>query len=305
LPLFPATNTNISPILQSIKDSNLPWKEELLGGLLKFCSDNKLYKPKELVGASTEVSYPIPIKLNEDTYPLLYSYIDTMEQYVLEVSMENKQTEVVEVATEVTETATAPESTTTVEENVVSSETTTVEQPTENTTTEAVSVVEAAKVLAENTSLKEEIASLNEQIDVINEKSMELAQALHISLAQEVAILSKILKRTIAREKTLEAVTSEVAKRTTKSLEDTLSDLLLDFDGSAPINVESVEHIENPVLQSNDQENITKITVDPVTGNRTLDLAVTEEEEEDSIYKLFLGPKKLAEIKGKQLTRGE
>lgn len=294
IPLFPVNKENIYPIYSSIQSSNLPYKEELFGGLLKFCSDNKLPKPKELASITLyEENYPLQIKLDERSYPLLYNYIDTMEQYVLEVSMENNILEVAsDEATDLASKSTPP----VVEEHTVTEAVV--------NSTEFVSVDEAAKIKAENQSLKEELISLSENIKIMNEKAIELAQAHHLRLAHEVALLSKILKRSIAREKSLDVVTNELAKRTTQSLEDALKDLLLDFNGSAPINVEMVEKIENPVLQTNDQENVTKIVTDPKTGKPTLDTAITEEEE-DSVYIHFLGPEKLAAIKSRYNSQHE
>ena len=275
-PLFSVEANTTKDIYNSILSSNFPekYKDKLYIRLARFCKDNKVDVPDGLeesyqhmeTSKKDESTQPVYIPLDSSTYPLLYTLIDAIGQNAMEVSMENTEKTAEET---VVETAVVEETTTTTEK-----------------TDESAPVV-TETTITEVTQLKETIDQLNEQIDVLNEKCIGLLEESHLRLASEVAILSNILRRPVARNKSLEDVARDLSKRTTQSLEDTLSDLLLEFDGSAPVNIESVEKIESPVIQTNESDTTT--TEEP--KGKVGDL---KESEQESYYLHFgLDPKKL------------
>jgi len=148
------------------------------------------------------------------------------------------------------------------------------------------SVTEAAQLNETISQLNETVSQLTEEIGVLNDKCMEISAQSHLRLANEVALLSKILNKPTTRNKSIDECTKNLAKRTAQSLEDTLYDLFQEFNGTAPIQVENVVKIENPVLTTNEANpNDTKGTV----GN-------ISESEDESVYLHYgLTPEKLEE----------
>lgn len=126
---------------------------------------------------------------------------------------------------------------------------------------------------------------LDEQIEALNEKCMEVGVQAHLRLASEVAILSKVLNKPAIRERSLDDCIKDFSKRTTQSLEDSLSDLLLEFNGSAPVSIEAIEKVKSPVIKTDETE---------VAPKQLGKVGEVTEVEEDSVYVHFgLDPKKL------------
>ena len=150
--------------------------------------------------------------------------------------------------------------------------------------------LETPKTTEENTS-EAEITALTEQISVLNEKCLETLGIAHIRLAREVALLSKVLRKPVTRNSTVEEAAKELTKRTTASLEDTLSDLYLEFDGDSHVSVQEVEKVSNPTIKTD--ETVTQLKVDETTGKTTVDAEVTETEDDTLFVHFGLDPKAL------------
>ena len=270
-PLFSINENNASEVLSSIVNSTLP--EKYTGGILanavNYCESNSIAVDEQYVDLvskyniePSELGKQVTISLDESNYPMLYTYIEAI-QHNTEVSMEkplDNATETV-VATSAVAEASIPNK-------------------------DVSSVTEAAQLNETISQLNETVSQLTEEIGVLNDKCMEISAQSHLRLANEVALLSKILNKPTTRNKSIDECTKNLAKRTAQSLEDTLYDLFQEFNGTAPIQVENVVKIENPVLTTNEANpNDTKGTV----GN-------ISESEDESVYLHYgLTPEKLEE----------
>jgi len=137
-------------------------------------------------------------------------------------------------------------------------------------------------------SLLLEIASYKEQIASFEDKCLELANTSHKRLAMEVAILSKILRKAVSRNKTTEEFAKELRKRTTHSLEDTLEDLLAEFGDSAPVDITRVEKVASPVIKTDETQAAQAATEKLVEESKDLGtVGDIEETPSDSVYAYF------------------
>jgi hypothetical protein len=134
-------------------------------------------------------------------------------------------------------------------------------------------------------ALLEEIAGYKEQIASFENKCLELSRESHKHLAFEVALLSKVLRKVATRNKSTEEYAKELRKRSSRSLEDTLGDLLLEFGDSAPVETSLVEKIASPVLKTDEsREAMSPATLESSEKGR---VSAIEETSDESVYAHF------------------
>jgi hypothetical protein len=134
-------------------------------------------------------------------------------------------------------------------------------------------------------ALLEEIAGYKEQIASFENKCLELSSESHKHLAFEVALLSKVLRKVVTRNKSTEEYAKELRKRSSRSLGDTLGDLLMEYGDSAPVETALVEKIVSPVLKTDEsREAMPPATIESSEKGR---VSAIEETSDDSVYAHF------------------
>lgn len=290
-PIFPIIENRIHDTVQAITNSNFNEEQKLgmYAAVAKYCDDNKIQLPNEL--KDIDGGEPLKIQLNKDTYPLLYQVIESLEAYILEVSMnEELETPKVEETPKKKEYA-KPEVTVVPDENSV---TESKEDTTPNDSEQSVetNVEEEAKQEDTNTAEQVDEAEQTEQPqqEQVNEAPAEeqpkveendLMKKYVESLAMTAALLMKTTGRVSAKNKSLEELQDILKTRSVESLTDTIEDLKVELaeitqpekskanEALDNIDLSNIEPVENPVGQK--EEHILNTKYGFVTKPRELD----------------------------------
>jgi hypothetical protein len=286
--LVTASRDSVLTFYSGLKEAEIPkrFKKILFSELSKFCVKNAINLPevlKKYEGRENEDTRNVTLPLRISVAPTNYSWLLKLMTRGRENKMKENsvQSTKVNVASAIEKPLDVGDvSKNEQKENTQGLDVHSHKEPHSNA--KSVKEEDAALSVKESVVLKEAVTALRRQVGILNKECMEMASSSHLRLAEEVAVLSQILRKVTARNKSLKELTLEFSKRTTHSLEDLLADLHLEFTGEAIIPISSIEKAASPVLKSDEMKSLPEDTA------KVGKVSPVIEEEEESTY-LFYG----------------